>query len=144
MIPAENGSRRGLHAKRVEQLHGKELVVHHGRALGSQQGRVDYRHMVHALLRKPGAFALYRYRDEMLPSAVFRLMYDQSCKHRGVGIRAHPALGGDHAGEPRGGGLAGLPSLGRRDSCATLRDEQAVCTKSRYLDGKRPSFLELN
>ena len=71
-----------LYADRVELLYGEELVVRHERALGSQPGRVDYRHVAHALLRKPGAFALYRYREEMFPSAVFRQAYDQLCEQR--------------------------------------------------------------
>lgn len=71
-----------LYAERVELLYGEEFVVQHERALGSQPGRVDYRHVVHALLRKPGAFALYRYREEMFPSAVFRQAYDQLCEQR--------------------------------------------------------------
>ena len=46
-----------LYADRVELRHGGELVVRHERAVGKQLGRVDYRHIVHSLLRKPGAFA---------------------------------------------------------------------------------------
>jgi len=71
-----------LYADRVELLLGGELVVRHERAVGQQPGRVDYRHVVHALLRKPGAFAQYRYRAEMFPSAVFRQAYDQLCEER--------------------------------------------------------------
>ena len=71
-----------LYADRVELRHGGELVVRHERAVGKQLGRVDYRHIVHALLRKPGAFAQYRYREEMFPSATFRQAYDKLCEER--------------------------------------------------------------
>ena len=71
-----------LYAERVELHYGGELVARHERALGKQAGRVDYRHVVHALLRKPGAFAQYRYREEMFPSAVFRQAYDKLCEGR--------------------------------------------------------------
>ena len=71
-----------LYAERVELHYGGKLVARHERALGKQAGRVDYRHVVHALLRKPGAFAQYRYREEMFPSAVFRQAYDQLCAGR--------------------------------------------------------------
>jgi len=71
-----------LYADRVELLLGGELVVRHDRALGQQPGRVDYRHVVHSLLRKPGAFAQYRYREEMFPTAVFRQAYDRLCEQR--------------------------------------------------------------
>ena len=71
-----------LYAERVEVHYSGELVARHERALGQQAGRVDYRHVVHALLRKPGAFAQYRHREEMFPSAVFRQAYDQLCERR--------------------------------------------------------------
>ena len=31
-------------------------------------------------MRKPGAFAAYRYRDELFPTTTFRLAYDRLCK----------------------------------------------------------------
>lgn len=33
-----------------------------------------------SLMRKPGAFAAYRYRDELFPTTTFRLAYDRLCK----------------------------------------------------------------
>ena len=71
-----------LYADRVELHFGGELVARHDRALGKQPGRVDYRHVVHSLLRKPGAFAQYRYREEMFPAAAFRQAYDRLCEQR--------------------------------------------------------------
>jgi len=43
-----------------------------------QQGdcRIDYRHVIDSLVKKPGAFARYRYREEMFPSLGFRRAYD--------------------------------------------------------------------
>ncbi len=38
--------------------------------------RIDYRHMIWWLVRKPGAFARYRYREELFPTLVFRRAYD--------------------------------------------------------------------
>jgi hypothetical protein len=38
--------------------------------------RIDYRHVVWSLVRKPGAFAAYRYRDELFPTLPFRRSYD--------------------------------------------------------------------
>lgn len=46
------------------------------RLRGSQQHRIDYRHIIDSLVRKPGAFAQYRYRDELFPSLAFRQAYD--------------------------------------------------------------------
>jgi hypothetical protein len=38
--------------------------------------RVDYRHIIDWLVRKPGAFASYRYREHLFPSSQFRKVYD--------------------------------------------------------------------
>jgi hypothetical protein len=46
------------------------------RLLGTGQHRIDYRHVIWSLVRKPGAFAHYRYRDDLYPSLVFRRAYD--------------------------------------------------------------------
>lgn len=40
------------------------------------QHRIDYRHIIDSLVQKPGAFAQYRYRDDLFPSLVFRQAYD--------------------------------------------------------------------
>ena len=39
--------------------------------------RIDYRHVIGWLVRKPGAFARYRYREDLFPSVTFRRAYDQ-------------------------------------------------------------------
>ena len=66
-----------LHADRVELLWDGQVVAGHERARGARRGRVNYRHVVHSLVRKPGAFARYRYREEMFPTRVFRAAYDR-------------------------------------------------------------------
>ena len=50
--------------------------------------RIDYRHVIWSLVRKPGAFARYVYRDEMFPSVTFRRAYDAICAARSTGIEA--------------------------------------------------------
>jgi hypothetical protein len=37
---------------------------------------LDYRHVIDQLLRKPGAFERYRYREQLYPSRSFREAYD--------------------------------------------------------------------
>lgn len=41
--------------------------------------QIDYRHVITWLVRKPGAFRGYIYREEMFPSVVFRQAYDRLC-----------------------------------------------------------------
>ena len=46
------------------------------RIRGAGEARIDYRHIIGSLVRKPGAFARYRFREQMYPSHTFRLAYD--------------------------------------------------------------------
>lgn len=44
--------------------------------------KINYRHVVAHLMRKPGAFANYQYREELFPSVVFRQAYDSLAQKR--------------------------------------------------------------
>lgn len=46
------------------------------RLRGDGGHRIDYRHVIWSLVRKPGAFARYRYRSDLFPSLTFRRAYD--------------------------------------------------------------------
>lgn len=46
------------------------------RLLGRNGRRIDYRHIIWSLVRKPGGFERYVYREEMFPSLTFRRAYD--------------------------------------------------------------------
>jgi hypothetical protein len=54
---------------------GKDELVC-DRLPGRNQRRIDYRHVIWSLVRKPGGFARYVYREEMFPSVIFRRAYD--------------------------------------------------------------------
>ena len=56
---------------------GTRLTLSMPRLHGRGQQQIDYRHLIWSLLRKPGAFAEYRYRDEFFPSLLFRQAYDR-------------------------------------------------------------------
>jgi hypothetical protein len=51
---------------------------------GAPTARINYRHIIWSLVRKPGAFARYRYREELFPTLVFRRAYDALCTHHGA------------------------------------------------------------
>jgi len=57
------------------------------RLRGNKRHRIDYRHVIWSLVRKPGAFARYVYREEMFPSLAFRRAYDAIQGNR-PGVRA--------------------------------------------------------
>jgi transposase len=65
-----------LHAERIEVYLGDQPVAEMERRRGAGQASINYRHVIGALVRKPGAFAQYRYREELFPSTTFRQAYD--------------------------------------------------------------------
>ena len=48
---------------------------------GDRGSVIDFRHVINWLVRKPGAFCEYRWRDAMFPSLVWRAAYDHLCRH---------------------------------------------------------------
>jgi len=44
---------------------------------GQRKHRIQYRHVIHSLVKKPGAFERYRYREDLFPSLLFRVAYDE-------------------------------------------------------------------
>lgn len=73
------------HADVVEVFFRGRLVETMPRVRGDRAHRIDYRHIIWSLVRKPGAFARYRYREELFPTLVFRRAYDAL---RRIGDRA--------------------------------------------------------
>nr|WP_145384461.1 IS21 family transposase [Stieleria neptunia] len=61
-------------------------VTHHGihvqrmpRLTGVGGSAINYRHVIDSLVRKPGAFENYKYRQDMFPTSHFRIAYDMLC-----------------------------------------------------------------
>lgn len=65
-----------LHAESIEIWHGQEMVATMERQRGRGNVAIDYRHVIWSLVRKPGAFARYRYREALFPTLTFRRAYD--------------------------------------------------------------------
>jgi transcriptional regulator with XRE-family HTH domain len=65
-----------VHSETLEVYRATAHLLTMPRLLGRGQHRIDYRHVIWSLVRKPGAFAHYRYRDDLFPSLVFRRAYD--------------------------------------------------------------------
>jgi hypothetical protein len=71
------------YADHLEVYYKGHLVERMERARGSREAQIDYRHIIHSLVRKPGAFARYRFREQLFPTERFRLAYDALSKWRG-------------------------------------------------------------
>ncbi len=79
----------------------------------SQEPCIDYRHVVDSLVRKPGAFARYLYREEFFPRPAFRQTYDRleattpgeaSARYLRI-LQLAAELGEDRVAEVLGAGL---------------------------------------
>jgi hypothetical protein len=66
-----------LRAETLEGYVGSTVVFTLPRLVGKQQHRIDYRHVIWSLVRKPGAFVAYRYPDDLFPTTTFRFAYDR-------------------------------------------------------------------
>ncbi len=65
-----------LYEDRLEVYYAGQLQLVVERLRGRHGHRINYRHLIWSLVRKPGAFARYRYREALFPSLVFRQAYD--------------------------------------------------------------------
>lgn len=77
-----------VHDYRIEVFLGGERQLETERLLGRNGRSINYRHVIWSLVRKPGAFARYRYREDLFPSLSFRRAYDALVSHLGGGIKA--------------------------------------------------------
>ena len=68
-----------MFADRVEVWYADQLVDTLPRLVGRDEHAVNYRHAIDSLVRKPGAFANYAYREAMFPTTRFRIAYDRFC-----------------------------------------------------------------
>ena len=65
-----------LFSERIEVWYAQKKVDEFPRLRGENGHRINYRHVIEWLVRKPGAFENYRYREDMFPSSLFRMAYD--------------------------------------------------------------------
>ena len=72
-----------LYADWVEVYYKGSLVERMERVHGEREANVNYRHVIGSLVRKPGAFARYRFREQLFPTMHFRLAYDGLRQWRG-------------------------------------------------------------
>lgn len=71
------------HPEVLELYYRDHLIETMPRLRGDRTVRIDYRHVIFSLVKKPGAFARYRYREELFPSLIFRQAYDALVGFRG-------------------------------------------------------------
>ena len=65
-----------LYMERLEIWYAQKKIDVLPRLRGEGKHKINYRHIIDSLIRKPGAFQNYRYRDAMFPTSRFRIAYD--------------------------------------------------------------------
>ncbi len=70
-----------IYADKLEIWYGNKHIEDLRRLRGRYSHRINYRHIIDTLVRKPGAFENYRYKEDLYPSSIFRIAYDMLCEH---------------------------------------------------------------
>jgi len=65
-----------IYEDKIDLFSGADLVFSMPRMLGDRGMVIDYRHIIHSLIRKPGAFSNYKYREELYPTDHFKKAWD--------------------------------------------------------------------
>ena len=65
-----------IYAERIEVWYGQKQIHRLPRLSGHGKYYINYRYIIDSLVRKPGAFENYRYREELFPTSYFRMAYD--------------------------------------------------------------------
>lgn len=65
-----------VYVQHLEVWYGQKHIDTLPRLRGEGGYRINYRHIIDWLVRKPGAFEEYRYRENLYPSTTFRITYD--------------------------------------------------------------------
>jgi transposase len=74
-----------VYSEALEVWHGGQLIERIPRLRGSGRHHIQYRHIIDSLVRKPGAFANYRYQSDLFPRVLFRVAYDWLREHDPAG-----------------------------------------------------------
>jgi hypothetical protein len=65
-----------LYVEHVEVWYAQKETERFPRLRGRKKHAINYRHIIDWLVRKPGAFEDYRYREDLFPTSRFRMAYD--------------------------------------------------------------------
>jgi hypothetical protein len=75
-----------IYAESLEVWYGQRQIEDLPRLRGENGYYINYRHIIDWLVRKPGAFENYRYKQALFPSSQFRMAYDLLRQQHGVKV----------------------------------------------------------
>jgi hypothetical protein len=70
----------------IEIWYAQKLVETMPLIRGKKHYQIQYRHIIDWLIRKPGAFENYRYKEGLFPSSHFRIAYDYLKEHNPLNV----------------------------------------------------------
>jgi hypothetical protein len=73
-----------IYAEYLEVWYGQSQIEQLPRLRGENGHYINYRHVIDWLVRKPGAFENYQYKNDLFPSSQFRMAYDLLREQQGV------------------------------------------------------------
>jgi hypothetical protein len=65
-----------IYAEHIEAWYAQRRIEVLPRLRGEKGHYINYRHIIDWLVRKPGAFENYRYKEDLFPTSQFRIAYD--------------------------------------------------------------------
>jgi transposase len=71
-----------VYSEHIEVWYAQKIVHKVPRLRGEGKHNIQYRHIIDSLVRKPGAFENYKYKEDMFPTTKFRMAYDNLLKHK--------------------------------------------------------------
>lgn len=74
-----------VYAEHLDVWYAQRRLERLPRLRGRGKHRIQYRHVIDWLVRKPGAFDNYRYRQDLYPTSRFRMAYDALRKRHAPG-----------------------------------------------------------
>ena len=66
-----------IYANHLEVWYAGQLIEQMERLRGEGKAAINYRHIIHSLVKKPGAFERYRFQSSLYPRLIFRVAYDE-------------------------------------------------------------------
>jgi transposase len=72
-----------VYANHIDVWYAQRRIEVLPRLRGENGHYINYRHIIDWLVRKPGAFENYRYKDDLFPTSQFRIAYDLLCSEHG-------------------------------------------------------------
>ena len=73
-----------VYADKLAVWYKQRFIEEIPRLYGKNKHKINYRHIIDSLVRKPGAFRNYKYKTDLFPTIYFRIAYDYLSERRAV------------------------------------------------------------